>query len=72
MGTSSSVLANILQLLSEHQHVQHKIREEVILAYERNGGDLDYDTLTSLPLLDAVTRESLRLCVSLDVSVTLF
>ena len=42
------------------QDIQTKVREEVTAA-RREYGDLDYDTLMNLPLLDAVCRETLRL-----------
>ncbi|KAF5328481.1 hypothetical protein D9611_014532 [Ephemerocybe angulata] len=61
MDTTSNALARILHLLSEHQEVQDKLRQEVSEAYEKQDGDLDYDTLNSLEYLDAVCRESLRL-----------
>lgn len=48
MDTTSSSLARILHLLSEHQDVQDRLREEVLYAYKSFGtGDLDYDTLQS-------------------------
>lgn len=62
MDTTSSALARILQLLSEHQDVQDRLREEVRSAYKSSdSGNLDYDTLHELPYLEAVCRETLRL-----------
>ena len=61
MDTTSNALSIILQLLAEHIDVQDKLREEILKA--SNGGDLDYDTLVSLPYLDAVCRETLRTSV---------
>ncbi|KAF6751312.1 cytochrome P450 [Ephemerocybe angulata] len=60
MDTTSNALARILHLLSENQDVQDRLREEITVAYEEHGGDLDYETLTSLPYLDAICRETLR------------
>ncbi|RXW15627.1 hypothetical protein EST38_g10219 [Candolleomyces aberdarensis] len=59
MDTTSNALSRILHLLSEHPEVQERLRTEIRDAFE-NHGELDYDTLSSLPYLDAVCRESLR------------
>ncbi|KAI0760472.1 cytochrome P450 [Fomes fomentarius] len=59
MDTTSNALAITLQLLSEHQDIQEKLRREILTASQ--GNDLDYDALVSLPYLDAVCRETLRL-----------
>ncbi|KAF6751337.1 cytochrome P450 [Ephemerocybe angulata] len=67
METTSNALSRILHLLSEHPEVQEKLRKEVRDAYASHDGDLDYDTLTALPLLDAVCRESLRLYAPLPL-----
>ena len=58
--TTSSILSRALHLLSMDQERQTKLREEVTAAREERG-DLDYDSLMSLPFLDAVCRETLRL-----------
>ena len=58
--TTTSSLSRILYILSMRQDIQTKVREEVTTA-RREYGDLDYDTLMNLPLLDAVCRETLRL-----------
>lgn len=59
LDTTASALARVLYVLAEHQDVQSKLREEIREA--RNGGDIGYDDLVSLPYLDAVCREVLRL-----------
>ncbi|KIK57051.1 hypothetical protein GYMLUDRAFT_173469 [Collybiopsis luxurians FD-317 M1] len=62
MDTTSSAMARILHLLSKHPEVQDKLRGELSEAKLRNGGqDLSYDELVSLPYLDAICRETLRL-----------
>ncbi|KAF6751297.1 cytochrome P450 [Ephemerocybe angulata] len=61
MDTTSNALARTIDLLSEHQDIQDKLRKEISEACGSHEGDLDYDTLTQLPFLDAVCRESLRL-----------
>jgi len=59
METTSGALARILHKLAEHQDVQDKLRREITEA--REGVDLGYDELMSLPYLEAVCRETLRL-----------
>ncbi|KAJ3550671.1 hypothetical protein NMY22_g306 [Coprinellus aureogranulatus] len=64
MDTTSNAMSRILHLLSQHPEVQQKLREEVTEAYANFGGDLDYDALNSLAILDAICRETLRLHAS--------
>ncbi len=59
MDTTSNALSMTLVLLAEHPEIQQKLRDEILEASD--GGDLDYDQLVSLPYLDAVCREVLRL-----------
>ncbi|KIK57108.1 hypothetical protein GYMLUDRAFT_774192 [Collybiopsis luxurians FD-317 M1] len=62
MDTTSSAMSRVLHLLSKHPEVQDKLRNELIETRRQNGGrDLSYDELVSLPYLDAVCRETLRL-----------
>ena len=62
MDTTSGALARTIHLLSTHQDVQNKLRQEIVDAKNRYGpGNLDYDELVNLPYLDAVCRETLRL-----------
>lgn len=63
MDTTSGALARVLHLLSTHPDVQSKLRKEIVDARGRgNSGNLEkYDELVSLPYLDAVCRETLRL-----------
>ncbi|GJE84316.1 cytochrome P450 [Phanerochaete sordida] len=58
--TTSNAMARILQLLSEHQNVQDKMRAE-LLAAGPDGSDIPYNRLIELTYLDAVCRETLRL-----------
>ncbi|KAH9949937.1 cytochrome P450 [Amylocystis lapponica] len=60
MDTTSNSLSRILHILSERPDVQEKLRQEIVTA--RDGRDLSYDELMQLPFLDAVCRETLRLC----------
>ena len=57
--TTSAASSRILYELSRHQDVQSKLREEIVAARKAHG-DLDYDALMALPLLDAVLRETMR------------
>ncbi|TCD71091.1 cytochrome P450-dit2 [Steccherinum ochraceum] len=60
MDTTSGALARIIHLLAQHPDVQEKLRAEIVEA-RRGDGDIDYDQLVTLPYLEAVCRESLRL-----------
>ncbi|KAJ3565767.1 hypothetical protein NP233_g7436 [Leucocoprinus birnbaumii] len=57
--TTSSAMCRILHLLCMHQGVQEKLRTEISEA--QRDGQLSYDQLVSLPYLDAICRETLRL-----------
>ena len=70
MDTTSGALARILHLLSTHQDVQKKLRQEIVDV--RRGGNLEYDKLVGLPYLDAICRESLRLWVLSFLLVLIF
>ena len=64
VDTTSNALSMTLLLLGEHPDVQEKLRNEILEACNGDdSGKLDYDTLVNLPYLDAVCRETLRLCV---------
>lgn len=58
--TTSSTLSRIIHLLTLHPDVQDKLRKELSDACHDNG-ELTHDHLVSLPFLEAVCRESLRL-----------
>lgn len=61
MDTTSNALSRVFHLLAQFPDVQERLRREFAEAKEQNGGkDLPYDTLVSLPYLDAVCRETLR------------
>ncbi|KAJ6568245.1 cytochrome P450 [Mycena vulgaris] len=55
--TTSSAMNRILHLLALYPDVQEKLRAEILAAPEH----MNHDLLTSLPYLDAVVREVLRL-----------
>ncbi|KIK57098.1 hypothetical protein GYMLUDRAFT_773818 [Collybiopsis luxurians FD-317 M1] len=70
MDTTSNAMARTLHLLSQHPEVQDKLRSELIEAKRQNGGqDFSYDQLDSLPYLDAVCRETLRLYAPVPVVI---
>ncbi|KAI0058896.1 cytochrome P450 [Artomyces pyxidatus] len=56
--TTSSAVARILHVLAHNPDAQERLRREF---HDAGGGDLDYTSLHSLPYLDAVCRETLRL-----------
>ncbi|KAH9024963.1 cytochrome P450 [Lactarius hengduanensis] len=58
--TTSSALSRILHLLALHPDIQDKLRKELKEACEDNG-EITHDQLVSLPNLEAVCRETLRL-----------
>lgn len=60
--TTSGALARVLHLLAQYKDVQDKLRHEIRQARKENGDeDIPYDALVSLPYLDAICRETLRL-----------
>ncbi|KAJ2914093.1 hypothetical protein MD484_g6313, partial [Candolleomyces efflorescens] len=72
--TTSSALSRIIYLLSTHSEVQKAVRAELREAHqrrraqnaegeeeERETGRLDQETIMSLPYLDAVVKETLRM-----------
>ncbi|KAE9385219.1 cytochrome P450 [Gymnopus androsaceus JB14] len=62
MDTTSNAMSRILQLLTVHPDVQDKMRQEISQARrECQGENLSYDELVTLPYLDAVCRETMRL-----------
>ena len=62
MDTTSNALSRTFYLLATHPEVQDKLRQEIMDALQQNGGqDFSHDELVSLPFLDAVCRETLRL-----------
>ena len=60
MDTTSNALSRILHLLAQTPSVQDRLRAELNPATAGGTADLDYDGLMSLPYLDAVCRETLR------------
>ncbi|KAF9565116.1 cytochrome P450 [Agrocybe pediades] len=58
--TTSNALARILHLLAQNQDAQERLRQEISEAKEA-AAQFDYDQLISLPYLDAICRETLRL-----------
>ncbi|KAH9895766.1 cytochrome P450 [Cubamyces lactineus] len=68
--TTSNALTLILERLAENPRVQEKLRAEIAEAKSRyDGGDIPYDAIMSLPYLDAVCRETLRVYVPAQLRV---
>jgi cytochrome P450 len=61
MDTTSGALCRTLWLLAMHQDIQDKLRCEVRLTLSSNQDVLSYDDLVSLPYLDSICRETMRL-----------
>lgn len=57
--TTSTALTQILHTLAENPDAQEKLRAEIREAGQN--GDIPYDQLTTLPYMDAICRETLRL-----------
>ncbi|KAL1462448.1 hypothetical protein WDU94_014282 [Cyamophila willieti] len=57
--TSSSALSFCLYELAQNKHLQTKLRQE-ILDTRKQQGELNYEALLSMSLLDKVTKETLR------------
>lgn len=70
--TSSTSLGRILYSLALNQDVQQKLRDEVMTARDLPEREISYDDLTQLPYMDAVIRETMRLCVSSPHAAELF
>ena len=62
MDTTSNALSITLMLLAERPDIQQKLREEILETFD-DQDNFDYDKLVGLPYLDAVCRETLRVCV---------
>ena len=60
MDTTSNALSITLMLLGDHPDVQQRLRDEILSTFD-DEEHFDYDKLVSLPYLDAVCRETLRL-----------
>ncbi|KAI0628763.1 cytochrome P450 [Trametes polyzona] len=72
MDTTSNALARTLELLSEHPDVQETLRLEILHARDDGSGKLkalDYDEVMSLPYLDAVCRETLRVSPPVPIAL---
>ncbi|KAL5482415.1 hypothetical protein ACEPAI_9009 [Sanghuangporus weigelae] len=59
--TTTLAVCRILHILSQNPERQARLRAEVTAARKEYGGDLEYDELMSLPYLDAICRETLRM-----------
>lgn len=71
MDTTANSITRVLQILSERQDVQDKLRAEILQAVEMAGDGemLSFDQLMELPYLDAVCRESFRVYVRDEVDL---
>ncbi|KAG1782230.1 cytochrome P450 [Suillus placidus] len=67
MDTTSGALSRLLFVLAEHPEAQCKLRVAIAEARQANGGELNFDDLASIPFLDAVCRETMRLYPPVNV-----
>ncbi|KAF8835284.1 cytochrome P450 [Paxillus ammoniavirescens] len=61
MDTTSGALCRLLYVMAQHTEVQDVLRRDIAAAKTLQGRDLDYEELMTLPLLDAVCKETMRL-----------
>ncbi|XP_076241485.1 cytochrome P450 6a2-like [Calliopsis andreniformis] len=59
--TSSTAISNTLYELARNQDIQDKLREEIREYYEKCNGEWQYENVNSMPFLNLVFKESLRL-----------
>ncbi|OXU21200.1 hypothetical protein TSAR_000319 [Trichomalopsis sarcophagae] len=59
--TSSTTMSFALYALARHPEIQAKLRAEILDALETPGGQMSYEKLMSLPYLNMVVNEALRL-----------
>ncbi|XP_035741324.1 uncharacterized protein LOC118450049 [Vespa mandarinia] len=59
--TSSTVMAFTVYELALQPDLQTKLREEILEAIDKNNGKFTYDMVTTLPYLDMVVSETLRM-----------
>lgn len=60
--TTTVALAQLLHQLASHQDVQERVRREIMEAQAEHGREeLGFEEVMSLPYLDAIVRETLRL-----------
>ncbi|XP_065214987.1 probable cytochrome P450 6a23 [Planococcus citri] len=58
--TSSSTLSFMLLELAQNQHVQDKLRDEIIQVLENNDNEFTYEAMKQMKYLDMVIDETLR------------
>ncbi|XP_053680064.1 uncharacterized protein LOC128730995 [Anopheles nili] len=58
--TSSTTMNFCLYELAQNSRIQERLREEINLAIENNGGNLTYDVVMGIEYLDQVVNETLR------------
>ncbi|KAH7890951.1 cytochrome P450 [Phlebopus sp. FC_14] len=61
MDTTSGALCRLLYVMAQHPEVQDTLRDHIVEAKKLRGRDLNYEELMTLPLLDAVCKETMRL-----------
>ncbi len=59
--TTSSALSRILFLLSRDLDIQERVRHEIKSKATSPDGQLEYEDIIALPVLDAIIKETLRL-----------
>ncbi len=63
--TTSTTMSRILEMLALHRDIQDKLRRELVQATTGAGrllSDMDNDSFAELQFVNAVVRETLRMC----------
>lgn len=63
-------LAFLFYILGRHQDVQEKVRQEALEAFKKEGDQLSYQTLATLPYINQVVSETLRLYPAVNTFTT--
>ncbi|KAH9848269.1 cytochrome P450 [Lenzites betulinus] len=67
--TTSNALTLIFECLAKHPQAQDRLRQEIVELKNRHNGVIPYDELMSLPYLEAVCSETMRVYVPTPLRV---
>ena len=59
--TTATLMTMVSWILSTQPQIQERLYQEVLQCYQSNGNKFDYDSIWSLPYLDAFLQETLRM-----------
>ncbi|XP_058807990.1 probable cytochrome P450 6a20 [Phymastichus coffea] len=58
--TSSTTMSNAMYELALNTEIQDKLRQEIIMTFDKNNGQLNYDLVKDMKYLDKVFKETVR------------